>query len=72
MKNLPRLDSNPKCQHERRECLALSHNHMLEEGEYFIMVINKNDSRTFRPAAIMIVGKAEINASGSFWISRQY
>ena len=36
------------------------------------MVIDSNDSRTFRPVAIMIVVKAEINASGSFWISKQY
>ena len=36
------------------------------------MVIDNNDSRTFRPVAITIVGKAEINASGSFRISRQY
>ena len=27
---------------------------------------------TFRPVAIMIVGKAEINASGSFRISNQH
>ena len=26
------------------------------------MVIDNNDSRTFRPVAIMTVGKAEINA----------
>ena len=37
-----------------------------------ITVIDNNDSRTFRPVAIRIVGKAEINASGSFRISRQY
>ena len=36
------------------------------------MLINNNDSRTFRPVAIMIVGKQKINASGSFQISRQY
>ena len=30
------------------------------------------DSRTFGPVAIMIVGKAKINASGSFLISNQY
>ena len=36
------------------------------------MVIDNNDSRTFRPVAIMIVGKAEINASGSLRISNQY
>ena len=36
------------------------------------MVIDNNHSRTFRPVAIMIVGKAEINESGSFRISRQY
>ena len=35
------------------------------------MVIDSNDSRTFRPVAIMIVGKAEIIASGSFGITRQ-
>ena len=36
------------------------------------MVINNNDSRTFRPVAIMIVGKAKINASESFRIGCQY
>ena len=36
------------------------------------MVIDSYDSRTFRPVAVMIVGKAEINASGSFRISDQY
>ena len=35
------------------------------------MVIDNNDSGTFRSVAIMIVGKAEINPSGSR-ISRQY
>ena len=35
------------------------------------MVIDNDDSRTFRPVAIMIVGKAEVNASGSFRISNQ-
>ena len=29
-----------------------------------MMVIDNNNSRTFRPVANMIVGKAEINASG--------
>ena len=36
------------------------------------MVIDNNDSGTFWPVAIMIAGKAEINASGSFRISNQY
>ena len=36
------------------------------------MVIANYDSWTFRPEAIMIVGKAEIIASGSFRISHQY
>ena len=36
------------------------------------MVIDNNDSRTFKPVALMIGGKAEINASGSFRISNQY
>ena len=31
-----------------------------------------NDSRTYIPVAIMIVGKKKVIASGSFWISRQY
>ena len=35
------------------------------------MVIDNNDSRTFRPVAIITVEKAEINASGSFRISNQ-
>ena len=38
----------------------------------FIMVIHNNDSGTSRAVAIMIVGKAEINASGSFRSSCQY
>ena len=33
------------------------------------MLIYDND---FRPVAIMIVGKAKITASGSFWISHEY
>ena len=37
-----------------------------------MMVIDNNDSRTFRPVAIMVVGKEEINASGSYPISHQY
>ena len=45
---------------------------MLEVEEKFILVIDNNDSWTFRPVAIMVVGKAEITASGSFWISNQY
>ena len=36
------------------------------------MLIDNNGCGMFRPAAIMIVGKAKINASGSFRISRQY
>ena len=36
------------------------------------MVIDNNDSRTFGPVAITIVGKAEINASESFRISNQH
>ena len=36
------------------------------------MVIDNNDCSTFRLVAVMIVGKAEINASGSFRISNQY
>ena len=36
------------------------------------MVINNNDSRTFRPVAVTIVEKPEINESGSFRISNQY
>ena len=32
------------------------------------MVIDNYDSGTFRLVAVMIVGKAEINASGSFRI----
>ena len=36
------------------------------------MVTDNNNSRTFRTVAIMIVGKAEINASGSFRISNQH
>ena len=30
------------------------------------MVVDDNDSGTFRPVAIVIVGRAEINASGLF------
>ena len=45
---------------------------MLEVKEQFIMVIDNYDSRTFRPVAIMIAGKAEISPSGSFRISHQY
>ena len=36
------------------------------------LVMNNNDSRMFRPVAIVIVGKAEINTSGSFQIGNQY
>ena len=36
------------------------------------MMIDNDDPRTIRPVAITIVGKAEINASGSFRISNQY
>ena len=35
------------------------------------MSIDNNDSRTFKLVAIMIVGKSKINASGSYWISRE-
>ena len=56
MKDRPRQDSNQKRHHKWS----------------FIMVIDNNDSRTFRPVAIMLGGKAEINASGSFRISRHY
>ena len=41
-------------------------------GVIIYHVIDNNDSGTFRPAAIMFVGKAEINTSGSFRFSRQY
>ena len=36
------------------------------------MMIDNDDPRTIRPVAIIIVGKAEINACGSFRISNQY
>ena len=36
------------------------------------MMIDNDDPRTIRPVAIIIVGKAEINASGSFRISNQH
>ena len=36
------------------------------------MATDNYDPATLRPVAIMIVGKAEINASGSFRISHQY
>ena len=35
------------------------------------MVIDNNDSWTFRLVAVMVVGEAEIPASGSFRISNQ-
>ena len=38
----------------------------------FIVVIDNNDSWTFRPVAMMAVGKLETSASGSFRISNQY
>ena len=47
----------------------VSHNNMLE---VFIVATDNYDSRTLRLVAIMIVGKAEIDASGSFRISHQY
>ena len=37
-----------------------------------MMLIDNNNYRMFRPEAIMIVGKAKINAPESFWISHQY
>ena len=36
------------------------------------MLIDNNNSRTFRPVTIMTVGKSKIDPSGSFRISRQY
>ena len=44
----------------------------LPQKSNLVIVIDNNDSGTFRPVAIMIVAKAEINASGSFPISRRY
>ena len=41
-----------------------------ENVDHYAM-IDDNDSGTSRPVAIMIVGKAEINVSGSFRISHQ-
>ena len=35
--------------------------------DQFIMLIDNNDYRMFRPVAIMIVEKAKINASGASW-----
>ena len=45
---------------------------MFEAEVKFIKEIDINDTRTLRLVAVMIVGKAEINASGSFGISHQY
>ena len=45
---------------------------MFDPDEQFIMLIDNNDSKTFKPVAVMIVGKSKTNASGSFWISQQY
>ena len=62
----------PKHYHEWSERQPLCHNHMLTADRHLIILIDNNDSRLFRPVAIMIVGKIRINGSGSFRISRQY
>ena len=59
----------PETPPQRKRTLSTMLQQHAWSGRIFIMVIDNNDSRTFRPVAVMVVEKAENNPSGSFRIS---